>query len=57
MSTCYSEGDFQKYFTENMQKEFHKSGKLKKRNIVALVSAYIVDGYPTNVILERDYEW
>lgn len=44
-----------KYFTES--KELRHLLKKKQQNLVALVSAQIIDGYPTKLRLEQSYTW
>jgi hypothetical protein len=44
-----------KYFTES--KDVRRLLKRKQRNLVALVSAQIIDGYPTKLKLEQYYAW
>lgn len=44
-----------KYFTES--KDLRRLVKRKQQNLVALVSAQIIDGYPTKLRLEQYYTW
>lgn len=44
-----------KFLTENLYKE-HK-GELNKRNVILLVSAQVISGYPTSIKLEKSYSW
>lgn len=44
-----------KYFTES--KDIRRLLKKKQQNLVALVSAQIIDGYPTKLRLEQYYTW
>jgi hypothetical protein len=44
-----------KYFTES--KDLRRLLKKKQQNLVALVSAQIIDGYPTKLRLEQYYLW
>lgn len=44
-----------KYFTES--KDIRRLLKRKQQNLVALVSAQIIDGYPTKLRLEQHYTW
>jgi len=44
-----------KYFTES--KDIRRLLKRKQQNLVALVSAQVIDGYPTKLRLERYHAW
>jgi hypothetical protein len=44
-----------KYFTES--KDIRRLLKRKQQNLVALVSAQVIDGYPTKLRLEQHYAW
>ncbi len=46
-----------KYFTESLPGHLHKVLSGGKQNFVLLVSAHILDGYPTKIKLERSYAW
>ncbi|GHO96584.1 hypothetical protein KSF_066320 [Reticulibacter mediterranei] len=46
-----------KFFTEDLHKHLGKLTAHGKKNLVVLVSAHIVNGYPTKMNLERSYAW
>ena len=45
-----------KFFTEDLHKHLHKLTRNGRKNLVILVSAHIVNGYPTKISIERSYE-
>lgn len=46
-----------KFFTHDMHKYIGKLQRNRKKNFVVLVSAHIIDGYPTKMKVERTYTW
>jgi hypothetical protein len=46
-----------KFFAENLQPHLRKLIREGRKNFAVLVSAYIVDGYPTKMKMERSYVW
>lgn len=46
-----------KYFCDNMHRQLRHLLHGGKRNFVVLVSAHIIDGYPTKIRMERAYSW
>lgn len=46
-----------KYFTEDMQRGFYWFRRLRKKNVVVVVGAQILDGHPTKIKLEKVYTW
>jgi hypothetical protein len=46
-----------KFFTDDMHKHLHKLMRNSRKNFVVLISAHIVDGYPTSMKVERSYAW
>jgi hypothetical protein len=44
-----------KYFTES--KDIRRLLKKRQRNLVALVSSQVIDGFPTTLRLEHYYAW
>jgi hypothetical protein len=46
-----------KYFTDDMQRQIGTLLRNGKKNCALLVSAQIIDGYPTKMRLEHSYTW
>ncbi|MBA2393070.1 MAG: hypothetical protein H0V70_10035 [Ktedonobacteraceae bacterium] len=46
-----------KFFTEDLHKHLRKLTRNGRKNLVVLVSAHIVNGYPTKMSIERSYAW
>lgn len=46
-----------KFFTDDMHKYRRKLLRNGRKNFVVLVSAHIIDGYPTKMKVERSYAW
>jgi hypothetical protein len=46
-----------KFFTEDLHKYLGKLTRNGRKNLVVLVSAHIVHGYPTKIHIERSYAW
>ncbi len=46
-----------KFFTEDMYKHIDKFQRNNRKNFVVLVSAHIIDGYPTKMKVEKSYTW
>jgi hypothetical protein len=46
-----------KFFTDDMHKHIGKLQRNRRKNFVVLVSAHIIDGYPTRMKVERSYSW
>jgi hypothetical protein len=46
-----------KFFTEDLHKHLGKLTHHGRKNLAVLVSAHIVNGYPTKISIERSYAW
>ncbi len=46
-----------KFFTEDLHKHLGKLTRGGRKNLALLVSAHIVNGYPTRISVERSYAW